>query len=126
MGPHDRSRLSRCLHVAVLSGGTSAERVVSLKSGLAVSRALAEVGHRVSEIDPAVTILASIDWAPFDAAFIALHGKFGEDGQVQQILEDAGVPYTGSGIAASRLAFSKSAAKERFGQHQVPTAPYVL
>jgi D-alanine-D-alanine ligase len=126
MGPHDRTRLSRNLHVAVLSGGTSAERVVSLKSGAAVSRALAEIGHRISEIDPAVVKLDSFDWAPFDAAFIALHGKFGEDGQVQQILEYAGVPYTGSGLAASRLAFSKSAAKERFIQHQVPTAAYVL
>src|SRR6516162_7394666 len=109
MAPHTRSRLSRKLHVAVLAGGTSAERVISLKSGAAVARALAEIGHTVYELDPAVVKLGRFDWAPFDAAFIALHGKFGEDGQVQQILEDAGVPYTGSGIAASRLAFSKSA-----------------
>ncbi len=60
-------------------------------------------------------------------AFIALHGKFGEDGQVQQILEEApAIPYTGSGVAAARLAFSKSASKERFTQQELPTAPYVL
>jgi D-alanine-D-alanine ligase len=109
-----------------LCGGTSAERVISLKSGAAVSRALAELGHSVHEVDPATVDVIRFDWARFDAAFIALHGKFGEDGQVQQILEKAGLPYTGSGVAASRLAFSKSASKERFVQHGVPTAPYVL
>ncbi len=126
MSSHADRRLSRKLHVALLAGGPSAERAISLKSGAAVSRALAEIGHVVFEIDPAVTSLNECDWAHFDAAFIALHGKFGEDGQVQQILEDANVPYTGSGVSASRLAFSKSAAKERFVQHQVATAPYVL
>src|SRR6516225_7294719 len=104
MAPQTRSRLSRKLHIAVLAGGNSAERVISLKSGAAVARALTELDHAICEVDPAV---------------VALHGKFGEDGQVQQILEDAGVPYTGSGIAASRLAFSKSAAKERFVQNGV-------
>jgi D-alanine-D-alanine ligase len=91
-----------------------------------VARALAGFGHSVHEVDPAAVDVASFDWGPFDVAFIALHGKFGEDGQVQQILEKALIPYTGSGVAASRLAFSKSASKERFAQHQVPTAPYVL
>src|SRR6516162_2795939 len=109
MAPQTRSRLSRKLHIAVLAGGNSAERVISLKSGAAVARALTELDHAICEVDPAVVKLGRFDWVPFDAAFIALHGKFGEDGQVQQILEDAGVPYTGSGIAASRLAFSKSA-----------------
>lgn len=126
MGPHSKSQPSRNLRVAVLAGGPSAERVISLKSGAAVSRALAEIGHTVFEIDPAVCRLDDYDWGSIDAAFIALHGKFGEDGQVQQLLENAGVAYTGSGAMASRLAFSKSAAKERFIQHQVPTAPYVL
>lgn len=126
MAPHIESRSSRKLRVAVLCGGPSAERLVSLKSGAAVSRALAELGHAVSEIDPAVVNLGGFDWGRFDVAFIALHGKFGEDGQVQQILEEALIPYTGSGVAASRLAFSKSASKERFAQQGVPTAPYVL
>jgi D-alanine-D-alanine ligase len=114
------------LRVAVLCGGTSAERVISLKSGAAVSRALAGLGHSVHEVDPALVDPAKYDWTRFDAAFIALHGKFGEDGQIQQVLEDAHLPYTGSGVPASRLAFSKSASKERFAQHGVPTAPYVL
>lgn len=126
MGPHLDSRLSRKLRIAVLSGGPSAERLISLKSGSAVAKALAEFGHSVTEIDPAVVDVSKLDWGPFDVAFIALHGKFGEDGQIQQILEQALIPYTGSGVAASRLAFSKSASKERFAQHQVPTAPYVL
>lgn len=112
--------------IAVLLGGNSAEREVSLRSGAAVSRALGERGHTIVEIDPAAHDLSRQQWHDIDAAFIALHGRFGEDGQVQQILEDAGVPYTGSGVQASRLAFSKSASKERFLQHHVPTAPYVL
>ncbi len=66
------------------------------------------------------------DFTSFDVAFIALHGSFGEDGAVQEILEEAHIPYTGSDSATSRLAFSKSAAKERFIQCGVPTPPYVL
>lgn len=126
MHPHFDSRPHGKLRVAVLCGGPSAERDVSLKSGAAVARSLESLGHIVREIDPAQVDVARCDWDQFDVAFIALHGKFGEDGQVQQILEQALVPYTGSGVAASRLAFSKSASKERFAQHQVPTAPYVL
>lgn len=118
-------RLPR-LRVAVLLGGPSAEREVSLLSGSAVAAALRKAGHQVLEIDPARVTLATQEWRDVDVAFIALHGRFGEDGQVQQILEDAGVPYTGSGVAASRLAISKSATKERFAQQGVPTAPYVL
>jgi D-alanine-D-alanine ligase len=126
MAPHTDLRLSRKLRVAVLSGGPSAERDVSLKSGTAVARALIETGHSIREIDPAVVDLTTVDWSRFDVAFIALHGKFGEDGQVQRLLEKARIAYTGSGTAASRLAFSKSAAKERFLQRGVPTAQYVL
>lgn len=112
--------------IAVLSGGCSAEREISLRSGAAVSAALSERGHTVIEIDPQSEELSRRQWHGVDVVFIALHGRFGEDGQVQQILEDAGVPYTGSGVQASRLAYSKSASKERFLQHHVPTAPYVL
>lgn len=126
MYPHFHSGAPRALRVAVLCGGPSAERVVSLASGAAVSRALETAGHAVRQIDPATADVTRCDWDAFDAAFIALHGKFGEDGQIQQILEDALIPYTGSGVAASRLAYSKSASKERFAQHGVPTAPYVL
>src|SRR5579872_1520367 len=84
MGPHLESQSSRKLRLAVLRGGTSAERVISLKSGQAVSRALVELGHAVHEIDPAVIDVSCCDWGAFDAAFVALHGKFGEDGQIQE------------------------------------------
>lgn len=112
--------------VALLAGGDSDERVVSLQSGAAVQRALHSRGHRVMHLDPQLVDLHEIDWRAFDVAFIALHGRFGEDGQVQQILERASIPYTGSHAAASRLAFSKSAAKERFQQYGVPTPNYTL
>ncbi len=114
------------LRVAVLAGGDSDERSVSLKSGMAVVEALAQAGHRVLHLDPAIVELSGIDWSQFDVAFVALHGRFGEDGQVQQLLDEAAVPYTGSSALASRLAFSKSAAKERFEQFGVPTPRYSL
>lgn len=112
--------------VAVLAGGDSDEREISLQSGAAVQQALSERGHFALHLDPFVVDLAGVDWRQFDVAFLALHGQFGEDGQVQQILEDAGIPYTGSDATASRLAFSKSAAKERFLQFGVPTPVYSL
>lgn len=114
------------LKIAVLAGGHSAERSISLESGQTVSRALRARGHAATCIDPASIDLAVFRWDVFDAAFIALHGRFGEDGTIQTILEQAGVPFTGSGSMASRLAFSKSASKERFLQNGVPTPPYVL
>ena len=112
--------------IALLAGGTSRERNISLESGAAVAKSLAERGHSVSPIDPAHVELSDLDWSSFDVAFLALHGTFGEDGHVQQILEEAGIPFTGSDSVASRLAFSKSAAKERFIQNGVPTPAYVL
>lgn len=114
------------LRVAVLAGGDSDERSVSLKSGMAVTDALSQSGHRVLHLDPAIVELSGIDWSQFDVAFVALHGRFGEDGQVQHLLDEAGIPYTGSSALASRLAFSKSAAKERFVQFGVPTPRYSL
>lgn len=117
---------AQSLRIAVLAGGDSDERAISLQSGAAVQRALDSRGHTVIQLDPAVVDLPSVDWRQFDIAFNALHGRFGEDGGVQQILEAAGMPYTGSDAATSRLAFSKSAAKERFAQSGVPTPPYVL
>lgn len=114
------------LRVAVLQGGPSAERAISLQSGAAVAVGLASRGHHVVLLDPLEVDLVRYDWTGIDVAFIALHGKFGEDGQVQQLLETAGVPYTGSDSQASRVAISKSASKERFRQNGVPTAPYVL
>ena len=102
------------LRVAVLSGGESAEREISLQSGAAVCAALDEAGHEVIAIDPAGRSLAEIDWSTVDACFLALHGGAGEDGHVQHELDALGVAYTGSGPDACRLAMSKSAAKQQF------------
>lgn len=112
---------SNSLRIALLAGGDSDEREISLKSGTAVEAALTEAGHRVLHLDPAIVEISGIDWSQFDVAFIALHGQFGEDGQVQDLLEKAGVRYTGSNAMASRIAFSKSAAKEKFTECGVPT-----
>lgn len=107
--------------VAVLLGGESAERDISLQSGDAVATALISRGHTVLRIDPAETDLVTCDWSRIDVAFLTLHGTFGEDGGVQSILEKKQVPFTGSDSAASRLAFSKLAAKDAFTRHGVPT-----
>jgi D-alanine-D-alanine ligase len=100
--------------VAVLAGGESAEREVSLASGARVTAALRAAGHRPETIDPARTAPADVDWSRFDGCFLALHGGAGEDGRIQRWLARRGIPFTGSGSAASRAAMSKSTAKERF------------
>lgn len=123
---HEIIASDRSLRIAVLAGGPSAERAISLESGTAVADALQQRGHTVTSIDPAQTPLTQVDWSQHDLAFLALHGTFGEDGQVQAILDDLGVRYTGSDRAASRVAFSKSAAKERFGHAGVATPPHVV
>src|SRR5687768_1030131 len=99
--------------VAVLAGGESAEREVSLQSGASVAEALRAAGDVVHVFDTAETDLAVIDWRRFDACLIALHGGAGEDGRIQRRLELLKVRYTGSDMAACRLAMSKSASKER-------------
>ncbi len=114
------------LRVAVLAGGDSPERAISLKSGTAVTYALQQLGHIVLPIDPAIVDLVGVDWRQFDIAFLALHGEFGEDGQVQRILDRAGVLYTGSSAMASEVAFSKWHSKQRFIQAGVATAGAVL
>jgi D-alanine-D-alanine ligase len=114
------------LRVAVLAGGDSPERDVSLRSGRSVAAALAMAAHRAELIDPAECSLEDVPWSDFDACFVALHGGAGEDGRVQQELERLGVPHTGSSPQACRLAMSKSAAKVRFAAHDVPTPEYEL
>ncbi|MBI3838072.1 MAG: D-alanine--D-alanine ligase [Planctomycetia bacterium] len=120
------SSIASTLRIAVLSGGDSAEREVSVRSGEAVAAALTAAGHCVAALDPLQCDLAQVDWNKFDACFIALHGGAGEDGRVQQLLERLGVPYTGSGPQASQLAMSKSASKRRFQERRVPTPAYVV
>ncbi|HRI16194.1 MAG TPA: D-alanine--D-alanine ligase [Verrucomicrobiota bacterium] len=110
--------------VCVLSGGPSAEREVSLRSGAAVSRALRELGYRVSEVDPTPGALRLPEHT--DVVFLALHGTYGEDGAVQTELERLGVPYTGCGVEASRLAFDKVLTKQRCLAAGVPTAKFAV
>jgi D-alanine-D-alanine ligase len=112
--------------VAVLAGGDSPEREVSLRSGQCVAEALRASGDIVELFDTAKTDLALIPWKHFDACLIALHGGAGEDGRIQRRLDLLKVRYTGSDMAACRLAMSKSASKERFLQAGVPTPPYAL
>ncbi len=95
------------LRVALLAGGDSDERAISLQSGAAVQAALEARGHLVIHLDPGIVDLFDVDWSQFDVAFLALHGRFGEDGTVASILELLGIPYTGSSFDASRLAFDK-------------------
>ncbi len=113
------------LRIAVLAGGDSAEREISLRSGTSVLAALRQLGHAVTLIDSAEMPCECVDWASYDVAFLALHGGAGEDGRLQQQLETLGVAYTGSGPQASQLAMSKSRSKQVFAAAGVPTKPYV-
>ena len=122
-----KTSYGECLkRIAVLLGGDSPERDVSLQSGVAVAEALEQRGHQTRQIDLASVDPRSLDWSAVDVAFIALHGGAGENGQVQDLLEAIPIPYTGSGPRSSRRAFSKSAAKECFHEAGVPTPDYVL
>ena len=107
--------------IAVLCGGVSSEREISLRTGETVAAALDERGHVVRLVDVRDRTLAGLDGVDCDVAFVALHGAFGEDGQVQHLLGTRGIPYTGSGVDASRLAMDKAAAKERFVAAGIPT-----
>jgi D-alanine-D-alanine ligase len=98
------------MKVAVLRGGQSAERDVSLRSGAQVEQALASRGHAVTGIDPNLTTWDVLRDGGFDCVFNALHGRLGEDGTVQGMLELLGLPYTGSGVLASALCMDKARA----------------
>ena len=112
--------------VAVLLGGKSAEREVSLKSGGMVLNALRNRGVNASPFDPAERGLDALIDGKFDRVFIALHGRFGEDGTVQGILEWLGIPYTGSGVLASALAMDKLRTKRIWAAEKLPTPRYEL
>jgi D-alanine-D-alanine ligase len=110
--------------VAVLMGGPSSEREISFLSGNAVLGALREKGVDAYPFDPAERDLFEIKRDGFDRVFIALHGRFGEDGTVQGALETLGIPYTGSGVMASALAMDKSRTKLVWLASGVPTPRY--
>lgn len=110
--------------VAVLFGGNSGEREVSLNSGQAVLQALLAQGINAEGFDPAVRPITEI--TAYDRAFIVLHGRGGEDGQIQGLLEWLNLPYTGSGVLASALGMNKAKTKQLWQGCGLPTAPYRL
>lgn len=112
--------------VAVLMGGSSAEREVSLSSGRGCAAALREAGYEVIEVDAGPDLPARLAELKPDVAFNALHGRWGEDGCVQGILEWMHIPYTHSGVLASALAMDKARAKEAFRAVGLPVAHSTL
>ena len=112
--------------VAVLMGGRSAEREVSLMSGQGVLQALRASGVNAHAFDPAERDLSELKREGFDRCFIALHGRYGEDGTVQGALELLGIPYTGSGVMASSIAMDKTMTKRVWLAEGLPTPNYVL
>jgi D-alanine-D-alanine ligase len=110
--------------IAVLMGGPGSEREVSLATGRGVAKALRSLGVEVVEVDVCHENFALPK--DVDLAFITIHGTFGEDGQLQEILEERGVPYTGDGVEASRAAFDKILSKEKFREHNVVTPEWEI
>ncbi|MBS9479108.1 D-alanine--D-alanine ligase [Ancylobacter radicis] len=110
-------------HVAVLLGGWSAEREVSLRSGEACAKAAESVGYRVSRVDVGRDIAQVLTELKPDVVLNALHGPFGEDGTIQGVLEILGIPYSHSGVLASALAMDKAQAKIVLAAHGVPVPP---
>ncbi|MCF8167235.1 MAG: D-alanine--D-alanine ligase, partial [Rhodoferax sp.] len=118
--------MNRFGRVAVLMGGASAEREVSLMSGRGVLAALQSRGVDAHAFDPAERDLGDLKREGFARCFIALHGRFGEDGTVQGALELLGIPYTGSGVMASAIAIDKVMTKRVWMAENIPTPKYRL
>jgi D-alanine-D-alanine ligase len=110
--------------VGVLFGGRSAEREISIISGTGVLEALKSKGIDAHAFDPAERSLADLAAEKFDRVFIALHGRYGEDGSLQGALEQLGIPYTGSGVMASAVAMDKVITKKIWLHHGLPTPRY--
>lgn len=111
--------------IAVLMGGRSLEREVSLSSGRHVCDALEAAGYYVLPLDVTADLVQTLRSERPSAAYIALHGKYGEDGTIQELLEFLGVPYTGPGVVACALAWDKSVAKHLFAENGIQTPPWV-
>ncbi len=111
--------------IAVLMGGQSLEREVSLMSGQRVCDALEAAGYKVLALDVTADLVSTLRSEKPDAVYIALHGKYGEDGTVQELLEFLGIPYTGPGVVASALAWDKALCKRFFQRYDVPTPAWV-
>ncbi len=109
-------------HVVVLAGGTSDEREISLASGAGATEALLEAGFPVTQLDPAnKEDLLTLVKGPFDVAFLCMHGKCGEDGTLQGMLEVLGLPYTGPGVWSSATAMDKAKSKVVYARANIPT-----
>jgi D-alanine-D-alanine ligase len=108
----------------VLKGGRSLERQVSLRSGARVEDALGRLGHEVVSIDVGLDLIARLRETAPDVAFIAMHGRDGEDGTVQELLEILGIPYTGSGVLACVRAMDKVLAKHLMLEAEIPTPDF--
>lgn len=121
-----REKLERLGRVAVLLGGDSREREVSLTSGRCVLDALRSAGADAHPLDPRDDGLASLWEKRFDRCFIALHGRGGEDGTIQGFLETLGIPYTGSGVAGSAVAMNKLASKRIWRGMHLPTCDWLV
>lgn len=113
-------------HVAVLMGGISNEREVSLSSGKGCAEALRKAGYRVTEVDVGFDIAERLREIKPDVAFNALHGRYGEDGTIQGVLEFLRIPYTHSGVLASALAMDKHQAKIMFKAAGIPVTDHVI
>lgn len=111
--------------VAVLYGGRSAEREVSLRSGEAIHGALRSRGYDAELLDVGLDVAERLREMKAQVAFIGLHGRYGEDGAIQGLLESMGIPYTGSGVLSSALAMDKVATKQVFVARGIPTPDYV-
>lgn len=111
--------------IAVLMGGRSLEREISLASGKRVTEALTEREYRVLALDVTPDLVGTLRAERPDACYIALHGKYGEDGTIQELLEFLRIPYTGPGVTASALAWDKSVAKRLFADAGVPTPAWI-
>ena len=122
--PHDRIDDAPRKKVAVLKGGRSLERTVSLRSGAQVQDALERLGHEVLAIDVGPELVAQLHEREPDAAFVALHGRDGEDGTVQELLEAIGIRYTGSGPAACMRCTDKVLAKHLMREAGIPTPDF--
>jgi D-alanine-D-alanine ligase len=114
------------MKVAVLMGGKSPEREISLRSGENVARELESAGFEVLRVDPDGNLISLLKEGRVEAAFLALHGPNGEDGRIQGLLEFAGIPFTGSGVLASALAMDKVMSKRIFENSGIPTPSWIM
>ena len=112
--------------IAVIRGGKSAERKISLKTGQAILTALKSKDYKVVDIDPKDNLHQQLVDNEIDLAFIALHGRYGEDGTIQGYLELEDIPYTGSGVLGSALAMDKISSKRVFEQAEISTPEFIV